>query len=175
VNRPERAAASVATWDAHASRYGAQERLETRALDVAARIAAVAPDERLVDLGTGTGALLMSIAGRPRPPRDVVAVDRSPRMLALAGARTPRGWRMLEADARAVPLPDHCADEHRPGGRPGGGAPAARAGPGRAARRRHGVGRHAPARRARDQQPPRRRGTRAAGRLGRPGALGSDT
>lgn len=102
--------AAAATWDRHAARYAAQERWEIAAIDAALRIAAPRADERLVDLGTGTGLVLRRLAALPGPrPREAVGVDRSPRMLAGAGA-LPAGWSTLEADARAVPLPDGWAD-----------------------------------------------------------------
>jgi ubiquinone/menaquinone biosynthesis C-methylase UbiE len=109
---PRRAdtAAAAATWDRHAARYPAQERWEIAAIDAALRVAAPRADERLVDLGTGTALVLRRLAARPGArPREVVGVDRSPRMLAGAGALPP-GWSTLEADARSVPLPDGWAD-----------------------------------------------------------------
>ena len=70
---------------------------------------AAQPDERLVDLGTGSGLVLRRLAGRPDRPREAVGVDRSPRMLAGVG-ELPAGWSALTGDARAVPLPDGWAD-----------------------------------------------------------------
>ena len=102
------------TWDRLAARYGAQERWERAAIDAALRVAAPRADERLVDLGTGTGLLLRRLAagvaeGSGTPPREAVGVDQSPRMLAAVGALPP-GWSVRRADARAVPLPDGWAD-----------------------------------------------------------------
>ena len=103
-------AAAAATWDRLAARYPAQERWEIAAVDAALRVAAPRPDERLVDLGTGTGLVLRRVATRPgERPRAAVGVDRSRRMLAGVGALPP-GWSTLQADARAVPLPDGWAD-----------------------------------------------------------------
>lgn len=109
--RPDTAAAA-ATWDRRAARYRAQERWEITAVDAALRIAAPRADERLVDLGTGTGLVLRRLATRPGPrPREAIGVDRSPGMLAgAAHGALPANWSMLEADARAVPLPDGWAD-----------------------------------------------------------------
>jgi ubiquinone/menaquinone biosynthesis C-methylase UbiE len=54
--------------------------------------------------------VLRRLAARPGArPREAIGVDHSPRMLAGAGALPP-GWSTVEADARAVPLPDGWAD-----------------------------------------------------------------
>jgi ubiquinone/menaquinone biosynthesis C-methylase UbiE len=101
--------ADAETWDRLARRYGAQERLELRAIDTALRLAAPAAGERLVDLGTGTGLVLRRLAALSQHPRAAVGIDRSAAMLARAGA-LPAGCTVLRADARAVPLPDGWAD-----------------------------------------------------------------
>ena len=102
-------AAAAATWDRLAGRYGRQERWERTAIDAALRVAAPGAHERLVDLGTGTGLLLRRLAARQGArPREAIGVDRSPRM--LAGVALPPGWAVIDADARAVPLPDGWAD-----------------------------------------------------------------
>lgn len=103
-------AASVpATWDGHAARYGAQESLEARAIAALLRVADPGPRDRLVDLGTGTGAVLRTLGRRPRRPAEAVGVDSSARMLERIGP-LPAGWRSIEADAACVPLPDGSAD-----------------------------------------------------------------
>lgn len=103
-------AAATATWDRHAARYRGQEHLEITAVDAALRVADPRPDERLVDLGTGSGLVLRRLAARlPDGPREALGVDRSAGMLARVGA-LPSGWSTLTADARAVPLPDGWAD-----------------------------------------------------------------
>ena len=110
MGRSPQAAAAAGTWDRLAARYGAQEHWECAAIDAALRVAAPRPDERLVDLATGTGLLLRRLAEQPAGrPREAVGVDRSSGMLAAAGALPP-GWTVLNADARAVPLPDGWAD-----------------------------------------------------------------
>lgn len=98
-----------ATWDRLAARYGGQERLEARAVDAALRLAAVGPQERLVDLGTGTGFVLRRLAGLPQRPREAVGVDRSAGMLARVG-ELPDNWSAVCADACDVPLPDGWTD-----------------------------------------------------------------
>ena len=101
--------ADAAIWDRLAARYPAQEHLELRAIDAALRLAAPQRDERLVDLGTGTGLVLRRLAGAPQRPREAVGVDHSCAMLAAVGA-LPVGWQVLQQDARAVTLPSGWAD-----------------------------------------------------------------
>lgn len=102
--------ATTATWNRHAARYGAQEHLEITAVDAALRLAAPRPDERLVDLGTGSGLVLRRLAaGQRAAPREAIGVDRSTGMLAGVGA-LPAGWSTLVADGGTVPLPDGWAD-----------------------------------------------------------------
>ena len=102
-------AAAAATWDRLAARYGGQERHELAAIDAALALAAPQPTDRLVDLATGTGLLLRRLAAAPVRPREAIGIDRSPGMLARVG-ELPTGWSTLNADARAVPLPDGWAD-----------------------------------------------------------------
>lgn len=101
--------ADVATWDRLAPRYGRQERFELHAIDTLLRLAAPGPDERLLDIATGTGLVLRRLAARRAQPREAVGVDRSPGMLARAG-ELPPGCSTLLADARRIPLPDGWAD-----------------------------------------------------------------
>ncbi len=106
-------AASVAAarpaWDANARRYGAQERLEARAVDTALRMAGVTAGERVVDVATGTGVVLRALARTARPPAQAIGLDQSAEMLKQVG-RLPAGWTTLVGDARDAPLPDACAD-----------------------------------------------------------------
>ena len=99
------AAYSQAAWDRQAARYGAQEWLEARAISAALAVADPGPEDRLVDLATGTGAVLRALAGRPQRPGTAVGVDHSAGMLSRVG-RLPEGWRIVRGDARSVPLPD---------------------------------------------------------------------
>ncbi len=103
------AASDRAAWDAQARRYGAQELLERRAINAALRLGAPAAHETVVDLATGTGAVLRALASSGSPPAVAVGVDQSPRMIARVGA-LPAGWSTVLADAREVPLPDAFAD-----------------------------------------------------------------
>jgi len=102
-------AACARTWNRLAVRYGAQEHLETRAIDAALRLARTTPAERLVDLATGTGLVLRRLADWPARPRAAVGVDRSADMLARVGDLPP-GWSTVHADAQRVPLPDAWSD-----------------------------------------------------------------
>ncbi|GAC1440501.1 MAG: hypothetical protein NVSMB51_19860 [Solirubrobacteraceae bacterium] len=102
-------AAARTTWDALAPRYRAQERLEGRALAAAVRLATAEPAERLIDLATGTGALLRSLERAQGRPAEAIGVDQSSAMLTQVPA-LPIGWRTICADVRDVPLPDGCAD-----------------------------------------------------------------
>jgi SAM-dependent methyltransferase len=104
-----RAPSDASAWDACAARYGFQERHERRALIVALRLAAPRRQDTVVDLATGTGAVLHALAGSHPRPAVAVGVDRSTDMLARVGA-LPTGWSTMLADARDVPLPDAVAD-----------------------------------------------------------------
>ncbi|XAY06944.1 tRNA methyltransferase [Paraconexibacter sp. AEG42_29] len=100
-------------WDRQAARYPAQEHRQARALAVAVRLAATRPGDQVIDLATGTGAMLRALAALPadRRPAGVVGVDRSAGMLARAAATAlPDGWTTVAADARAVPRPAAAAD-----------------------------------------------------------------
>lgn len=87
--------------------------LERPALHTAARLAAPAPGDHVVDIAAGTGGMAFALARREEGLGSLVLVDAAPNMLARAGHRL-RGvypapqW--LVADARAIPLPDRSAD-----------------------------------------------------------------
>jgi SAM-dependent methyltransferase len=70
--------------------------------------------ERVLDLGTGTGAVAERAAEVVGPGGHVVGVDISPQMLALARARMAvRGWvhvTMAEGRAEAIPADDNSVD-----------------------------------------------------------------
>lgn len=95
-------AGARATWDRLATGYGRQEHLEHAALAVALRLARPVAADRMVDLATGTGAVLRATAGLADRPEEAVGVDRSPRMLSRVGSLPP-GWRTVLSDARSVP------------------------------------------------------------------------
>jgi ubiquinone/menaquinone biosynthesis C-methylase UbiE len=83
--------------------------LERGTLRVAVDLADVRPGERLLDVGTGTGALLREVARRGAGPALVIGVDRSPRMLSEVGG-LPESRRIVVADARALPFADATFD-----------------------------------------------------------------
>lgn len=88
------------TWDRVARAYDLQAPLERPALRALAEMLAIGGDERLLDLGTGTGQLLRLLAdGSPRP-RVAIGLDSSGAMLAKAAARPlPPGWRVEHGEA----------------------------------------------------------------------------
>lgn len=103
------ATADPGPWDRNARWYGRQERLEHHAIDTALALAAPRRDETLVDLATGTGLVLRTLATRAERPDHAIGVDCSPAMLARTGPLPP-GWETRRADARRVPLADGTAD-----------------------------------------------------------------
>lgn len=95
------------SWDRWANLYGLQEWLEGDALNALVELLARrgSPDGSLLDVATGRGALLHSLARSERPPRRAIGIDTSPRMLAGVGG-LPAGWRVGEGDARELPFAD---------------------------------------------------------------------
>ena len=94
----------------HGRVYELQLALERRALDAALDLARAGPDDRVLDVATGTGALLRRLAHRKLAPREVVGLDASPPMLDLARRRLPPGWRLLAGDAQSLPFPARSFD-----------------------------------------------------------------
>jgi ubiquinone/menaquinone biosynthesis C-methylase UbiE len=91
--------------------YDWQLPLERAALATAVDLAAISERERLLDVATGTGGLLRELARRHARPAEVVGIDRSASMLAVAAAHgLPAGWRLLAGDARRLPFPDRRFD-----------------------------------------------------------------
>src|ERR671925_34623 len=93
--------ASRATWTGTlaARLYQRSLWLERPALRSAVSLARATPADRLLDVGTGTGALLAMLASSPNRPERAIGLDRSGSMLAAA-----------------PPLPEGCG---RGGGRHG--------------------------------------------------------
>jgi ubiquinone/menaquinone biosynthesis C-methylase UbiE len=99
-----------APWDEGVARlYDLQRRLERAALRAALDLTAPGPGDALLDVGTGTGALLAELAARPGAPRSVVGTDASAAMLARVGP-LPEGWRVARGDAARLPLADGAVD-----------------------------------------------------------------
>jgi ubiquinone/menaquinone biosynthesis C-methylase UbiE len=91
--------------------YDWQLTLVRPALATAVELAAPDESERLLDVGTGTGGLLRELSRRRGRPAEVVGIDRSASMLAIAAAHElPAGWRLLSGDARRLPFPDRRFD-----------------------------------------------------------------
>ena len=83
--------------------------LHRGALQAALRMAEAAPDERLLDVATGTGALLRELARDISQQVHAVGIDRSRAMLSIA-SQPPYVWPLVEADARVLPFPDASFD-----------------------------------------------------------------
>ena len=86
------------------------ERQDQRAAELSERVRDfVLPqgDERAVDVGCGAGALSLALAPLVR---EVVGVDRVPKLLELARERAPENTSFVEADATALPFEDGAFD-----------------------------------------------------------------
>ena len=70
----------------------------------AVELARPSPDDRLLDVATGTGAVLGALARATVRPRHATGVDSSAAMLARIGPLPP-GWEILRADIGSLPLP----------------------------------------------------------------------
>lgn len=92
-------------WDRAATCYDWQLRFERAAIAAAVALARPERDEEVLDVGTGTGAVLRELARRPDRPRKATGVDASPRMLARIPS-LPAGWALETADARLLPFAD---------------------------------------------------------------------
>ena len=84
---------------------GMHERWRERAAD----LACVRPGERALDVATGTGDLAVALARRVGPGGEVVGVDFSEGMLAVARAKAPT-LRFEAGNALALPYPDAAFD-----------------------------------------------------------------
>lgn len=103
----ETGSSSVELWDRVARLYDLQLFLEKPALRAAIALAGPRSDDRVLDVGTGSGALLRELARSGTRAAEVVGVDASARMLERArSAGPPREWRLQQADARRLPFAD---------------------------------------------------------------------
>jgi ubiquinone/menaquinone biosynthesis C-methylase UbiE len=100
----------VSPWSRAARLYDWQLPLERPALRTLLELLAVSPSDSLLDVGTGTGAVLREVERSGGRPARAIGVDVSDRMLARARAVVPVGTELRRADARALPLPDASID-----------------------------------------------------------------
>ena len=78
--------------------------------DTLARLA-LAPGERVLDIGSGPGFLAEAMAEAVGPRRRVLGIDISPDFVARAEARRRHGWLSYrQADATAIPERDAAFD-----------------------------------------------------------------
>lgn len=90
-------------WDRVARVYDWQLALERRAVAAAIELASPRPEDRLLDVGTGTGAVLRALAQRRSRPAVAIGIDSSRGMLARVPS-LPAGWRLERADATSLPF-----------------------------------------------------------------------
>jgi len=83
-------------WELIAHVYDWQLPLERPALNVALDLLDPTESERLLDVATGTGAVLRELARRTRRPAEAVGVDLSSRMLTRAEP-VRAGWQLVQA------------------------------------------------------------------------------
>lgn len=91
-------------WNAIAPLYDLQLALERPALTAALELAQPAAEDRVLDVATGTGAVLRMLTAQSPRPAEAVGVDSAAGMLARVPA-LPSGWRTVRADAAALPFP----------------------------------------------------------------------
>jgi ubiquinone/menaquinone biosynthesis C-methylase UbiE len=91
--------------------YDWQLPLERAALAAAVELAAPSESDQLLDVATGTGGLLRELSRRGTLPAEVVGIDRSTSMLAVASVKgLPAGWTLLESHAESLPFRDQRFD-----------------------------------------------------------------
>jgi len=105
----------TSVWDGMADTYVREiDRRFAPVVDAVMARAAVAPGERVLDLGTGTGAVAEAAARITGPGGHVMAADISSQMLALARVRVEsRGLgnvTLREGRAEAIPAADNSFD-----------------------------------------------------------------
>lgn len=96
-------------WDRVSSRYDRQQWLERSSVRVLLELLTPAGDERLLDVATGTGAVLRQLSRRADRLREAIGVDASAAMLSHVSL-LPAGWSLGTADARELPFADGAFD-----------------------------------------------------------------
>jgi ubiquinone/menaquinone biosynthesis C-methylase UbiE len=91
------------TWDRVAPIYDWQLPLERRAIAAALDLASPHARDHLLDVATGTGAVLRVLARRRSRPTRATGIDRSPAMLDRVPPLPP-GWTLRQADATELPF-----------------------------------------------------------------------
>lgn len=91
-------------WDRASAHYDRQLWLERSAVNRALDLFAARPDERLLDVGTGTGEVLRQLARRPIRSHEAIGIDTAAAMLARIGTLPP-GWN-ARGDALSLPFDD---------------------------------------------------------------------
>ena len=105
----------IGVWDGISEIYpGEIDRRFAPVVDAVMARAGLAPGERVLDLGTGTGAVAERAAAIVGPRGHVVGMDISPQMLAVARARlVAGGWAnvtLQEGRAEIMPAADNSFD-----------------------------------------------------------------
>ncbi|MGH2929898.1 MAG: class I SAM-dependent methyltransferase [Solirubrobacteraceae bacterium] len=90
-----------AFWDRVSRQYNRQLWLERAAIRAAVELLAPKLEDRVLDIGTGTGEVLRQLARGSSRPRQVRGLDTSAAMLARVPP-LPAGWSVTVADARAL-------------------------------------------------------------------------
>lgn len=96
-------------WDEFSRHYDRQLWLERAAVATALALLRPQPDERVLDVATGTGEALRQLAACRDRPRQAIGIDQSAAMLSHVPA-LPGGWATQQADARALPFAASCFD-----------------------------------------------------------------
>lgn len=96
-------------WDQIAPAYELQVPLERFAVRRLIELLGVRPDDEVLDVATGTGAVLRELARLPEPPGRVVGIDASAVMLSQAWG-IPPNWDLRRGDARDLPFADGSFD-----------------------------------------------------------------
>lgn len=96
-------------WDRFARVYDWQVPFERRAIAAAVELATPRADESVLDVATGTGAVLRALAQRNPRPAAAIGIDRSQAMLKRAPP-LPAGWRLESGDVTRLPFPDERFD-----------------------------------------------------------------